>query len=101
MSGAIQTHRQVPLSDAKISKETKIQLYKMLWKYDIIISKGDINIGQTDHIQMHKATKPDAASIAAQTYPLALKNHDFLKQEIIKLLDAGISHKSMSHGQVQ
>ena len=30
MPGAIQIQRQVPLSNAKISKETKIELYKML-----------------------------------------------------------------------
>ena len=45
---------------------------------------------------MHIATRPDAAPIAAQLYPLALKHHDFLKQEIKNLLDAEAIHKSMS-----
>ena len=31
-----------------------------------------------------------------QTYPLALKHHDILKQEIKNLLDTGIIHKIMS-----
>ena len=60
----IQIHRQEPLSGTKILKETKIELYKMLQKYDSIISKSD-DIGQTDFILMHIATKPDAAPISA------------------------------------
>ena len=38
--GAIQIHRQVHLSNAKLLKETEIKLYEMLWKYDAIISKS-------------------------------------------------------------
>ena len=45
---------------------------------------------------MHIAMKPDIAPIAAQPYPLTLKHHDFLKQEIKNLVDARIIHKSMS-----
>ena len=45
---------------------------------------------------MHIATRPDAAPIAAELYPLALKHHDFLKQEIKNLLDVEIICKSMS-----
>ena len=80
----------------KFSKETKIALYKLLQKYDTIISKSDNDIGQTDLIQMHIGTGPDAAPITTQPYPLDCKHHDFLKQEIKNLLDAGIIHNSMS-----
>ena len=45
---------------------------------------------------MHIATRPDETPIATCLYPLALKHHDFLKQEIQNLLDAGIICKSMS-----
>ena len=45
---------------------------------------------------MHIATGPNATPIAAWPYPLALKHHNFLKQEIKKLLDAGIIFRSMS-----
>ena len=76
----IQIHRQVQLSDVKILKETKIELYKMLCKYDAIISKSDNDIGDTDLIKMHIVTKPNAAPITSQPYPLSLKHHDFLKQ---------------------
>ena len=96
MPSNVQIHRQVLLNDTKISKETKTALYELLQKYDTIISKNNNDIGQTDLIKMHIATRPDTAPIAAQPYPLALKHHDFLKQEIKNLLDAGIIHKSMS-----
>ena len=62
----------------------------------MIISKNSNNIGQTDLVEMHIATRSDATPIAACLYPLALKHHDFLKQEIWNLLDAGIICKSMS-----
>ena len=45
---------------------------------------------------MHIATRPGTTPIAAHPYPLELKHHDFLKQEIQNLLDAGIICKSMS-----
>ena len=96
MPSNVQIHKQVLLNDVKISKETKTALYKLLHKYDTIILKSDNDIGQTDLIKMLIATRLDAAPIAAQPYPLALKHHDFLKQEIKNLLDAGIIHKSMS-----
>ena len=91
----VQIHRQVPFNDTKISKETKTALYKLLQKYDIILSKSNNDIGQTDLLKMHIATRPDAAQVAAQPYPFALKHHEFLKQEIQNLLDAGTICKSM------
>ena len=65
MPNNVQIHRQVLLSNAKISKETQTALYKLLQKYDIIISKSDDDIGQTDLIEMHIATRPDVAPVAA------------------------------------
>ena len=59
--GDVQIHRQVLLSDIKISKESKIELYKMLSKYDAIISQSDNDICQTDQIKMHIATRPNSA----------------------------------------
>ena len=99
MPDNVQIHREVPINDVKISKEMKSTLYKLLQKYDTIILKSDNDIGQTDLIEMHIATRPDAAPVAAQPYPLAHKHHDFLKQEIKILLDAGIIHKICPHGQ--
>ena len=90
MFGSIQIQRDVPLTDAKILKETKGKLYEMLQKNKIIILKSDNDKGQTDLIQMHMAMKLNAAPIAAPLYPLAPKHHDFLKQELINSLDARI-----------
>ena len=69
----------------KFTKETKTVLYTLLWKYDTIISKSDNDIGHTDLIKMHIATRLDSTPIVAQPYPLALKHHDFLKQEMKKI----------------
>ena len=43
--------------------------------------KSSNDICQADLIKMHIATRPHAAPIAAHPYPLALKYHDFLKQD--------------------
>ena len=43
---------------------------------------------------MHIPTRPDATPIADCSYPLALKPHDFLKEEIQNLLNAKIICKS-------
>ena len=94
--GNVQIQRQVPLSDAKRLKEKKIALYDLLQKYVTIISRSNKDIGRTDLIKMYIATRPNASPIATQLYPLALKHHNFLKQEIKNLPDAGIIHKSIS-----
>ena len=77
MPSNLQVHRQVLLSNAKISSETRNAFYKLLQKYDPIISKSSNDIGQTGLLKIHIATSPDAAPIAAQPYSLALKHHKF------------------------
>ena len=69
--GNVHIYRQVPLDDAKMSKEAKFTFYKLLQKYDTILSKCNNDIGQTYLIKMHIATRPDAAPVAVQPYPLA------------------------------
>ena len=65
-------HRQVLLSNTKISKETKITLHKLLQIYYAIISKSSNDIGQTDLIEMYMAARLDAVPVAAQPYHLAV-----------------------------
>ena len=74
MPGNVQIQRKVPLTDTKISKETKtkIALYNLLQKYYAIISKCYNDMGQTYLIERHIATRPNAAPVAAQPYPLIL-----------------------------
>ena len=67
----LQVHRQVLQSKAKISSKTRNTFYKLLQKYDAIISKSINDIGQTDLIVMYIATRLEAAPIEAQPYPLA------------------------------
>ena len=65
MLSNVQIHRQVPLNDVNISKETKTALYKLLQKYDTIFSKSYNDIGQTDLIKIHRAARPYPAKVAA------------------------------------
>ena len=65
MPSNLQIHSQVLVSSAKISKGTKIALYKLLQKYDAIISKSSKDIGQTNLKEMHITTRPGAAPVAA------------------------------------
>ena len=83
----IDVHRQVPITDAKIEPRTKIALQNLLKKFNAIISKNSNDIGQMDLIEMHIATRPDATPIPACPYPLMIKHHHFLKQDIQNLID--------------
>ena len=65
MPNNAQIYRQVPLKDANISKEAKTALYTLLQIYDTMISKSDNNLGQTNLIKMHIATRWGAAPVAA------------------------------------
>ena len=70
MPSNVQIHRQVPQNDAKISKETKTTVFRLLQKYDTKVSKSDKYIGQTDLIKMHAATRLDAAQLQLNHTPL-------------------------------
>ena len=59
----IQVHRQVSLNNANILEETKLALHKLLKEFDSIISKSNNDIGQTDLIEMHIATRMDSAQL--------------------------------------
>ena len=99
MPSDIQFHRQVPLSNAlnlRRNKGSSAWIIPKVWNHDL---KSDNDIGQMDLIEMHIAARPDSTPVAGQPYPLALKHHDFLKQEIDNLQDADIIFQSMPHGQ--
>ena len=86
LTSDVQVYRQVPLNNANISEETKLALHKLLKNFNSIISKSDNDKGQIDLIEMHITTRLKSAPVAAQPYPLAPKHHDFLKQEIKKII---------------
>ena len=72
----------------------KLALNDLFQKFDPIISKSSNDTGQMHLIEMHITNKPGATP--AHPYPLALKHHNFLKQDIKNLLDTGIICKHMS-----
>ena len=65
MPSNLHIHRQVPPSVAKISSKIQNAFFTLLQKYDAIISKSSNDIGQIDLREMHLATRPVAAPIAA------------------------------------
>ena len=65
MPSNLQVHRQVLLSNAKISGETKNAFCNLLQKSDALIPKSNNDIGQTNLIEMHIATRPNAAPVVA------------------------------------
>ena len=64
MPSNVQIHIQEPLNNTKLSNETKITLYKLLQKYNTIISKSDNDIGQINLCKMYMATRLDAGPVA-------------------------------------
>ena len=57
-------------------------------------SSTDIGLVTLEEVPIE--TPPDALPITSKPYPLALKHHQFVKQELQKLLQAGLIEQSMS-----
>ena len=54
------------------------------------------NIGLMHLEEMKIHTDPNLLSVASKPYPLHLKHHKFVKEEIENLLEAGVIKRSMS-----
>ena len=87
---------QVPLENAETSTETKQKFEQLLKRYDDIISKHSSDIGRTPLETMTIDVKPGSKPAASKPYNTALKNQEFLKQELKALLDSGVIERSMS-----
>ena len=87
---------RVPLEDAETSAQTKQKFEQLLRRYDDIISKHSSDIGRTPLETMTIDVKPSSKLAASKPYNTALKNQEFLKQELKALLDSGVIEKSMS-----
>ena len=87
---------QVTLEDAETSTQTKQKFEQMLEKYDDIISKHSSDIGRTPLETMTIDVKPGSKPAASKPYNTALKNQEFLKQELKALLESGVIERSMS-----
>ena len=86
----------VPLADAETSVQTKQKFEQLLRKYDDIISKQSSDIGRTPLETMTIDVKPGSKPATSKPYNTALKNQEFLKQELKALLDSGVIERSMS-----
>ena len=87
---------QVPLEDAETSAQIKQKFEQLLRRYNDIISKHSSDIGRTSLETMTIDVKPSSKSATSKPYNTALKNQEFLKQELKALLDSGVIERSMS-----
>ena len=74
----------------------KQALDKLLIDFDDIMSHSSTDIGLVTLEEVPVETTPDGLPIASKPYPLALKQHQFIKEELQKLLQAGLIEQSMS-----
>ena len=77
---------RLPLEDACITPQTKQNLNKLLIDFDDIMLHSSTNIGLVTLEEVLIETPPDVLPIASKPYPLALKHHQFVKEELQKLL---------------
>ena len=61
-----------------------------------IVSQHSIDIRLTHLEEMIIKTDPELPPVASKPYPLPLKHHKFVKEEIENLLEAGIIERAMS-----
>ena len=87
---------KVDLEDAEIRPEIKQKLIDLQQKYDDIISKHSSDIGLTHLEEMKIYIDPNLPPVASKPYPLPLKYHNFVKEEIENLLEAGLIERSMN-----
>ena len=95
-NGKFYQKSQVPLENIEASTETKQKFEQLLKRYDDIISKHSSDIGRTPLETMTIDVKPGSKPVASKPYNNALKNQEFLKQELKALLDSGVIERSMS-----
>ena len=88
-------HKKPQLYDAPINRQTKLDLEKLFQKNKDAFAEDERQIGTTSVIKMSSDTG-DACPIAKKSYTLALKHHDWVKEEIDKLLEAGVIRESHS-----
>ena len=88
-------HKKPHLHDAPIDRQTKLDLTKLFEANKDAFAEDERQIGTTPVIKMSIDTG-DACSIARKPYTLALKQYDWVKEEIDKLLEAGVIRESHS-----
>ena len=86
---------RLTLEDTCIIPQTKQALDKLLINFDDIMSHSSTDIGLVTLEEVLIETPPDTLPIASKPYPLALKHHQFVKEKLQKLLQAGLIEQSM------
>ena len=81
---------RLTLEDACITPQMKQNLNKLLIDFDDIMSHSSTDIGLVTLEEVPIETPPDALPITSKPYPLALKYHQFVKEELQKLLQVGL-----------
>ena len=88
-------HKKSQLHDAPIDRKTKLDLDKLFEKNKNAFAEDVRQTGTTPLIKMSIDTG-DAWPIAKKPYTLVLKHYDWVKEEIGKLLEAGVIRESHS-----
>ena len=83
------SYKKPELSDAPIDRKTTLDLEKLLEQYSDAFAKDATQIGTTPLIEIDIDTG-DNPPIAKRPYTIASKHYDFVKEEINKLLNAGV-----------
>ena len=86
----------IVLKDAPVTEEIQERFDKLLNEYKDIMSNKSTDIGVTTLEEVPIETDPDAPLIALKPYTIPLKHQEFVKQELPKLLQAGLITHSIS-----
>ena len=84
---------KLDLKDADISKETRQKVLILQHNYDDIVSKHSSDIRLTHLEEMKIDTNPNVPPVASKPYPLPLKHHKFMKEEIKKFIRSRTNRK--------
>ena len=87
---------KIVLKDAQISDEVKERFDKLLEEYEDIMSHKAMDIGMTTMEEVPIEMDPDLPPVASKPYTFPLKHQEFVKQELIKLLEVGLIMRSIS-----
>ena len=87
---------KVVVEDATLSNAAKNKLEVLKQNYNDIVSQQSSDIGLTHLEEMIIKTDPELPELASKLYPLPLKDHKFIKEEIENLLQAGNIERLMN-----
>ena len=91
----VDTHKKPKLEKLDVPVTAQTKLKELCDEFEDVFSKGSNHLGKTSKVTMHVDTG-DSPPVAQKPYPLALKHADWVRQEIMKLEEAGIIVKSVS-----